>query len=89
MTIVSLFWVHTDHQEVLQELDLQQLKELFAHSKALKTMHEMRVELNVIWDRSNDTREQLIQKLQDWCLRAEASGILALEEFALRLRRYA
>jgi stearoyl-CoA desaturase (delta-9 desaturase) len=73
----------------LQAVDLQQLKELFAHSKALKTMHEMRVELNVIWDRSNDTREQLVQKLQDWCLRAEESGIQSLQEFAFRLRRYA
>ena len=73
----------------LQAVDVQQLKELFAHSKALKTMHEMRVELNVIWDRSSDTREQLVQKLQDWCLRAEESGILALQEFAFRLRRYA
>ena len=73
----------------LQAVDVQQLKELFAHSKALKTMHEMRVELNVIWERSNDTREQLLQKLQDWCLRAEESGIQSLQEFAFRLRRYA
>lgn len=73
----------------LQAVDMQQLKELFAHSKALKTMHEMRVELNLIWDRSNDTREQLVQKLQDWCKRAEESGIQALQDFAFRLRRYA
>ncbi len=73
----------------LQAVDLQQLKQLFDHSKALKTMHEMRVELGVIWERSNDTREQLVQKLQDWCARAEESGIHALQEFAFRLRRYA
>lgn len=73
----------------LQAVDMQQLKELFAHSKTLKTMHEMRIELSVIWERSNDTREQLVHKLQDWCVRAEASGIQALQEFAFRLRRYA
>lgn len=73
----------------LQAVDIQQLKELFAHSKALETMHEMRVELNVIWNRSNDTREQLVHKLQDWCLRAEESGIHTLQEFSFRLRRYA
>lgn len=73
----------------LQAVDIQQLKELFAHSKALQTMHEMRVELNVIWERSNDTREQLLQKLQDWCLRAEESGIQSLQDFSFRLRRYA
>jgi stearoyl-CoA desaturase (delta-9 desaturase) len=67
----------------------QQLSELFAHSKALQTMHEMRVELGAIWERSHFTREQLLNQLQDWCNRAEASGIRALQEFSLRLRSYA
>ena len=67
----------------------QQLSELFAHSKALHTMHEMRVELAAIWDRSHASREQLLHQLQDWCVRAEASGIQALREFSLRLRSYA
>jgi stearoyl-CoA desaturase (Delta-9 desaturase) len=66
----------------------QQLTELFVHSKALKTMHEMRVELGAIWGRSNSSREQLLQQLQDWCTRAEASGIKALQEFSSRLRSY-
>jgi stearoyl-CoA desaturase (delta-9 desaturase) len=67
----------------------QQLMELFAHSKALKTMHDMRVELAAIWERSNASREQLLQQLQDWCNRAEASGIKALQDFSFRLRSYA
>lgn len=67
----------------------QQLTELFRHSKALQTMHEMRVELGAIWERSTASREQLLQQLQDWCVRAEASGIKALQEFSLRLRSYA
>ncbi|HZW12061.1 MAG TPA: acyl-CoA desaturase [Noviherbaspirillum sp.] len=73
----------------LAEPQQQQLTELFAHSKALKTMHEMRVELGAIWERSTASREQLLQQLQDWCARAEASGIKALQEFSLRLRSYA
>jgi stearoyl-CoA desaturase (delta-9 desaturase) len=67
----------------------QQLTELFAHSKALQTMHEMRVELGAIWDRSHATREQLLLQLQEWCARAETSGIKALQDFSLRLRSYA
>jgi stearoyl-CoA desaturase (delta-9 desaturase) len=66
----------------------QQLSELFVHSKALQTMHEMRVELGAIWERSTSTREQLLHQLQDWCLRAEASGIQALRDFSMRLRSY-
>lgn len=67
----------------------QQLVELFEHSKALETMHQMRVELGAIWERSHSTRDQLLHQLQDWCARAEASGIKALQEFSLRLRSYA
>lgn len=67
----------------------EQLSELFQHSKALETMHHMRVELGAIWERSHFTREQLLQKLQDWCARAEASGIQSLQDFSLRLRSYA
>jgi stearoyl-CoA desaturase (delta-9 desaturase) len=67
----------------------QQLVELFQHSKALETMHQMRVELGAIWERSHSTRDQLLQQLQDWCNRAEASGIRSLQEFSLRLRSYA
>ena len=66
----------------------QQLIELFQHSKALETMHQMRVELGVIWERSHFTRDQLLQQLQDWCVRAEASGIKSLQDFSLRLRSY-
>ncbi len=67
----------------------EQLIELFKHSKALETMHQMRVELGAIWERSHSTRDQLLQQLQDWCTRAEASGIKSLQEFSLRLRSYA
>ena len=67
----------------------QQLVELFQHSKALETMHTMRVELGAIWERSHATRDQLLHQLQDWCTRAEASKIKALQEFSLRLRTYA
>lgn len=67
----------------------QQLTEVFKHSNALKTMHEMRVELAALWERSHSSSDQLVQQLRDWCARAEASGIRSLQEFSLRLRSYA
>lgn len=73
----------------LEAPQLQQLSELLAHSSALKTMHEMRVELGLIWERSTVSREQLVGQLQDWCMRAEASGIQNLHDFSRRLRCYA
>ncbi|HWJ94856.1 MAG TPA: fatty acid desaturase, partial [Telluria sp.] len=73
----------------LEAPQMQQLVELFQHSKALETMHQMRVELGAIWERSHATRDQLLHQLQDWCARAEASGIKSLQEFSMRLRSYA
>jgi stearoyl-CoA desaturase (delta-9 desaturase) len=37
----------------LEASQKQQLVELFQHSKALETMHQMRVELGAIWERSH------------------------------------
>jgi len=73
----------------LESNQQQQLSELFKHSAVLKTMHEMRVELGAIWERSHSTSDQLLQQLRDWCMRAEASGIRSLQDFSMRLRSYA
>jgi stearoyl-CoA desaturase (delta-9 desaturase) len=49
----------------------------------------MRHELAALWDRSHASKEQLLRQLQDWCHRAEASGVAPLVDFSLRLRSYA
>ena len=67
---------------------MQQLRALFARSQALQTMLDMRMELEAIWDRSHCSQEQLLERLQDWCRRAETSGIKTLQEFSQRLRSY-
>jgi stearoyl-CoA desaturase (delta-9 desaturase) len=62
---------------------------LLARSERLAKVVTMRAELEALWARSAATHEQLVASLQDWVVRAEASGIRQLEEFSLRLRRYA
>ena len=42
-----------------------------------------------LWGRSTESSEQLLARLQDWCHRAEASGIAPLVAFSHQLRRYA
>jgi stearoyl-CoA desaturase (delta-9 desaturase) len=54
-----------------------------------RAMRAMRDELVSLWERSMATREQLVAQLQDWCHRAESSGVLPLAEFSQRLRCYA
>jgi stearoyl-CoA desaturase (Delta-9 desaturase) len=65
------------------------LAEALRHSRALETVLAMRRELIAIWERSTASKEQLLRQLQDWCHRAEASGIAPLVDFSHRLRSYA
>ncbi|MFM0645775.1 fatty acid desaturase [Paraburkholderia bryophila] len=81
-------WFHKE-EAGLNEPQKRQLPQIFANSQKLKTYIDMRNELASMWERSNASRDQLLVQLQDWCHRAEQSGIKALQEFALRLRRYA
>jgi stearoyl-CoA desaturase (delta-9 desaturase) len=81
-------WFHKD-EAGLDEPQKRQLPELFASNQTLRTFIELRNDLSAIWERSNASRDQLLAQLQDWCHRAEQSGIKALQEFSMRLRRYA
>ena len=65
------------------------LAEALKHSRALATALSMRQELVALWDRSSASKEQLLRHLQDWCRRAEASGVAPLVDFSQRLRSYA
>ena len=75
--------------QVLAESERARLAEALKNSRALATVVAMRKELAALWERSNASKEQLLRQLQDWCHRAEASGIQQLMEFSLRLRSYA
>ncbi len=82
-------WVLSGEERHLAEGEKHQLMEILRDSTALATVVTMREELVAIWARSNATREQLLAQLHDWMERAERSGIRQLQEFSLRLRRYA
>jgi stearoyl-CoA desaturase (delta-9 desaturase) len=80
--------LHLDAR-ALPEHDKTRLEEALDMSQALATIYQMRQELIALWGRSASSSEQLLQQLDDWCHRAEASGIEALREFSMRLRCYA
>jgi len=80
-------WLHNEEHR-LSAVDRERLKEVLSNSKTLHTVHSMREELTTLWQRSTSTKEQLIRQLEDWCHRAEASGIVALHDFSRHLRRY-
>lgn len=70
-------------------LESPAVRQALTTSGLLATLLEMRAELAKLWERSSDTTEQLVVRLQGWCNRAQQSGIHQLEEFAQRLRSYA
>jgi stearoyl-CoA desaturase (Delta-9 desaturase) len=64
------------------------LAEALKKSRALEITLAMRHELATLWERSSLSKEQLLRQLQDWCRRAEASGVAPLVAFSERLRSY-
>ena len=70
-------------------VESHKLAEALKNSRALETAIHMREELSALWDRSTASKEQLLRQLQDWCSRAEASGVPPLVDFSQRLRSYA
>ena len=80
--------LHRDAR-TLPSSDQHAVQEALRHSKVLETVFLMRQELAALWQRSNASKEQLVHQLEDWCARAERSGIEALEQFSRRLRCYA
>jgi len=81
-------WFQSDARQ-LPDKERARLASTLEQSKALQTIYAMRQELAALWERSNESREQLLARLQDWCRRAEASNIAALQNFSRTLRSYA
>jgi stearoyl-CoA desaturase (delta-9 desaturase) len=81
-------WLAAD-EHVLTEAERARLARALDNSKVLRQIYLMRQELAALWGRSTESSEQLLARLQDWCTRAETSGIPPLAQFSLQLRRYA
>ena len=81
-------WLRLSPAELKQE-EKAEVEQALEKSDKLAKIYHMRQELAHIWERSTLTREQLVKNLQDWCHKAEASGIEALRDFSLKLKSYA
>ena len=75
--------------EVLDEQQRAQLQTVLNDEGKLSTVVQMQIELARLWESSSASSEQLLADLRTWVQRAQQSGIDSLEQFALRLRRYA
>jgi len=77
------------NERTMPDFQRAEIEKGLALSPRLLTVVVMRRELAALWERSMATQEELVARLQDWCSRAEASGIAPLVEFSRRLRSYA
>jgi stearoyl-CoA desaturase (delta-9 desaturase) len=80
-------WLQVDTSALAQS-EHDQRGQVIKASSVLATVYTMREELAALWQRSTASKEQLVHELEDWCRRAEASGIGALQAFSRRLRSY-
>ncbi len=82
---VASRWLHRDEEKV-PAVARPQIAQARAEHPVLDKMVTMREELRQLWMSTSSSREQLTADLQGWCQRAEASGIAALQQFALKLK---
>jgi len=78
-------WLHRDADKIPQDVKAQVVKAC-EQNPELSKLVVMREELRSLWTRTNVSVDQLVADLQAWCQKAEHSGIVALQEFALKLR---
>ena len=79
-------WLHRDDDKV-PAAARPHLAQVRAAHPVLDKMVTMREELRQMWMNTSQSREQLAADLQAWCRRAEESGIVALQQFSMKLRR--
>ncbi|MGB5339723.1 MAG: fatty acid desaturase [Gammaproteobacteria bacterium] len=66
----------------------RRLDQILEQYSNLRIVYQYRQQLKSVWARRAASHECLLQALQQWCKEAEATGIVALEDFAVRLRGY-
>jgi stearoyl-CoA desaturase (delta-9 desaturase) len=75
-------------ETMLNAQDRARLQGVLQLSQALRTVYEYRAQLQELWGRRSASHEKLLAGLQEWCMRAESSGIGYLQDFARSLRSY-
>ena len=73
---------------LMDDAGRQRLQDALGASETLRVVHEYGNQLQAIWNSAGMSQERLLQALQEWCNKAEATGIQRLQEFAEALRGY-
>ena len=76
------------NENLLNDKQKTILAQGLSENAVLAKVYDFRQSLQSIFQQRQASEESLVQQLQQWCKRAEESGIAALEEFAGVVRAY-
>ena len=76
------------HEALLDSAAKVHLAELFHQSATLRVVNEYRQRLQALWQEKTADQEKILRALQEWCRQAEATGVVALQEFSVKLKTY-
>ena len=74
-------------ESLLDEVSRNRLQTLIQVPE-FRTVYELRIKLQSIWEQRTGNMEELAQALRHWCADAEATGSDALAEFVQELKSY-
>ncbi len=77
------------HPALLAEEARRALRDLLERYEVLRRVIEFRDSLQQLWNDTSMNQARAVGQLREWCARAEASGIRALQEFSQALPAYA
>ncbi len=72
----------------MDQASQDRLADLIDRHPGLKTVLDFRSDLTALWEDAHSSNERLLADFREWCARAEASGIEALQEFAAYLKSF-
>ncbi len=75
-------------ETLVDERDRVQLSKLVRVSPPMKTVYEMRQQLQEVCARRGSDTEELLYAFKQWCIEAEAAGIQRLTDFVHDLKSY-
>lgn len=76
------------HAKPLDQGTSAHLQQLLADKQALQAVYQCQQRLLQLWERTTHSQEARLEAVQDWINQAENAGVVALAQFAQRLRGY-
>ncbi len=75
-----------NHRTRIRLNEHKKLEEVLHANQAMQTAYEFKHLLQTLWHAHRNDHEKLKEALLEWCSQAEETGLVALKDFALRMK---